>query len=121
MKIAVIAIIALALIVLVCGLWSCASHGQRLKVGETFTYTAKIHPSVGYSFHAEYDNKEAFSENYSVKYDDSKAVSSGLCGADSGQQTITLKALQKGNHTIKIIHEFRGKVEKELTFKLSVR
>lgn len=90
------------------------------KVGTRFEYTAEIHGSVGRNFYVEYE-EGAFSHDYSVKYDNPQAVKAGMCGGDSGKKTLTLTALKKGKHTVKIIHDFRGKTEKEITCQIRIK
>lgn len=118
---ALAAILILAFVTFVLCSHTSNRNRHKLKIGETFTYTAETYPSVGYSFHADYDDKEAFKEKYSVKYEDPESIEDGMCGADKGMTTLTLRAQKKGKFTVKIIHTFRGKVEKELTLKFSVR
>ncbi len=44
----------------------------------------------------------------------------GMCGGDSAVQTCTFRALKKGTYAIKIIHEFRGDIEKVITYTITV-
>lgn len=92
----------------------------RIAVGRTLKYSHSVHSSVGYSYRVEYD-KSAFEMKYSTRYDNSDAVNSGVCGADSAIETTTFKSLKKGEYIIKVIHEFRGDVENVLTYKIIVK
>ncbi|MCM1111332.1 MAG: hypothetical protein NC336_08995 [Clostridium sp.] len=91
-----------------------------IKVGFQLLYSHPVHGSVGSSYRVEYD-KNAFELSYDTIYDNPDAVAEGMCGADSAVQTVTLRALKKGQYTVKVIHEFRGDVERVVTYKITVK
>ncbi len=91
----------------------------KVKRGISFAYSHPIYLSVGNDYEVEYDN-EAFVKDEVVKYDHPEMIENGACGADSAVMTTIFRALKDGKFTIKIIHKFRGEVEKVLTYMVIV-
>lgn len=90
-----------------------------IKLGNEIEYSHRVHSSVGSSYRVDYD-KSAFKLSYETKYDNPESVAMGMCGGDSAVQTCTFRALKKGTYTIKVIHEFRGDIEKIITYTITV-
>lgn len=90
-----------------------------INAGDYIKYTHAVHGSVGINYKVEFDDT-AFEADYNIKYDDPDAVEAGMCGGDSAVRTTTLTSLKKGKYTVKVIHDFRGTVEKVLTYKIIV-
>ena len=88
-------------------------------LGCDIEYSYSVHGSVGYSYHVEYD-EEAFSLSKNMEYNNPDAVAKGMCGGDKAVLTTTLTPKQKGKFTVKIIHTFRGTVERVTTYNISV-
>lgn len=89
-------------------------------MGNSLQYSHSVYGSVGSGYRVEYD-KQAFSMDYTAEYDDPEAVAAGMCGGDSAVQTCIFKPLKRGKYTIRIIHEFRGTVERTVTYKITVK
>lgn len=90
-----------------------------IKVGDTVQYSGKVHASVGIGYWIEYD-EDAFVLNCDTKYNNPGAVAAGMCGGDAAVRTCTLRALKKGVYKVNVIHDFRGKTEKVITYTISV-
>jgi len=91
-----------------------------IKLGSEIEYSHRVHGSVGSSYHANYD-KSAFKLSYETKYDNPESVAMGMCGGDSAVQTCTFRALKKGTYKLKVIHEFRGDIERVITYTITVK
>lgn len=89
-----------------------------IKLGDVMQYSHSIHPSVGFDYSMEYDEK-AFNLSYDIKYDD--RYDPDKEGSDSANQTCTLKSLKKGFFKVKVIHLYRGKTERIITYKIIVK
>lgn len=90
-----------------------------IMLGSEIEYSHRVHASVGSSYHVEY-NKSAFKLSCEKNFDNPESVAMGMCGGDSAVQTCTLRTLKKGSHKIKIIHEFRGDIERVITYTITV-
>lgn len=95
------------------------SGSITINTGDDIKYTHAIHGSVGINYTVEFDDT-AFEAYYNIKYDAPDAVEAGMCGGDSAMRTTTLTSLKKGTYTVRVIHSFRGTVEKVLTYKIIV-
>lgn len=91
----------------------------NVSLGDTVGYSHSVYCSVGHNYCAEYDTS-AFDKYYHMAYDRPEEVDAGMDGADSGIKTYTFKTLKKGTYTIVITHDYRGNVEKILTYKIIV-
>lgn len=92
----------------------------NIVIGESLSYSHKVHGSVGYWYNEEYD-PNAFEMDCFTKYDNPESIAAGECGGDSAIKTCVFKALKSGIYTITIIHEFRGTQEKVITYKVIVK
>lgn len=88
--------------------------------GKELQYSAKVHTSVGIEYKVEYDLK-AFKLETKKIYDKPEEVRNGLAGGDSAVMKCVFIPLKSGKYTIKIIHKFRGEIEKIITYKISVK
>lgn len=91
-----------------------------IHLGNEIVYSHRVHGSVGSSYRVDYD-KSAFKLSYETKYDSPESVAMGMCGGDSAVQTCTFRALKKGAYKIKVIHEFRGDIERVITYMITVK
>lgn len=91
----------------------------KVSLGDTVEYSHSVYSSVGHDYRAEYV-ESAFDKYYHMAYDSPEEVNAGMNGADSGIKTYTFKTLRKGTYTIVITHDYRGNVEKILTYKIIV-
>lgn len=107
----------------------CTTHGSALpdrnatmavRLGKVLEYRAEIYPSVGLNYYAEYD-KDAFDVTRNIVYDRPKDVEAGMCGSDSGVCYTFLKTLKKGRYTLRIVHDYRGNVQRTVDFKIKVK
>ena len=97
-------------------------HDESLTVrqGTVLEYSGRVHSSVGSSWYAEY-NESAFKIETDFQYDDPDYELNPNCGGDSGIKTARFKAMKKGQFTIRIIHDFRGDIERTVTFNITVK
>ncbi len=91
-----------------------------VRLGTVIEYRAKIYPSVGLNYRAEYD-KDAFDVTRNVVYDRPKDVEAGMCGSDSGVCYTFFKTLKKGRYSLRIVHDYRGNVQRTVDFKIKVK
>lgn len=91
----------------------------NVSLGDTVEYSHSVYCSVGHDYCAKYDTS-AFDKHYHMTYDRPEEVDAGMDGADSGIKTYTFKTLKKGTYSIVITHDYRGNVEKILTYKIIV-
>lgn len=91
-----------------------------VNVGDQLRYSHSVHGSVGYDYKVEYD-KSAFKLTHNTEYDNPESVAMGMCGGDSAVKTCILQALKKGKYKVKVIHEFRGAVERVITYTITVK
>lgn len=89
-------------------------------LGEAIQYSDKVHGSVGIGYRVEYD-KEDFKMDSTSEFDNPGSIARRECGGDSAVKTCILTPLRKGTFTVRIIHEFRGEVEKVVTFRIKVK
>lgn len=90
-----------------------------ISIGNEIKYSYPIHGSVGTEYRIEYDST-AFQMSCTTVYDDPISVALGMCGGDKAVRTCKLRPLKLGEYTIKIIHEFRGDVERVVTHTITV-
>ncbi|TFG65354.1 MAG: hypothetical protein E4H36_00125 [Spirochaetales bacterium] len=89
--------------------------------GQHLSYTFELYESVG--FDADYRISDqsvlAFVER-KEKYVNPKQMRQGMTGADDAEGTFVFRTLKPGRATLIILHLFRGDVEKEISFRLTV-
>lgn len=93
---------------------------MAVRLGKVLEYRAEIYPSVGLNYYAEYD-KDAFDITRNVVYDRPNDVEAGMCGSDSGVCYTFFKTLKKGRYTLRIVHDYRGNVQRTVDFKIKVK
>lgn len=99
-----------------------ADRDSRLTicVGNQASYSHSVHGSVGFWYSIEYDH-DAFVLSHNVKYDDPESVEKGLCGGDSAVLTCTLRAMRRGTYVVKVVHDYRGDIERVVTYTITVK
>lgn len=90
-----------------------------INLGDAVRYSAPVHFSVGSEYTMECD-KTAFDIDCSTLYDHPEDMEMGMCGADSAMQIYTLRPLKKGEFIVKAIHDFRGDIERVITYTIVV-
>lgn len=91
-----------------------------VRPGTVLEYSATVHSSVGSYWHAEFD-KTAFDFEDTFRYYDPNYEQNPNCGGDAGLKTVYFKAKKKGTFTIRILHDFRGDIERTLNFTITVK
>lgn len=96
------------------------NDGQvNIALSDNLRYSYPIWESVGENFKIEYD-KDAFKLSESVRYDNPVFVIFGMSGGDKGMKTCTLRPLKLGEFTIRVLHDFRGDIQRVVTYKVTV-
>ena len=97
-----------------------ASDEYSANLNDELYYTHEVHASVGSSYYAEFDSS-AFLMRSAMKFDNPASERAITCGGDRGEKMSIFIPQKRGNHEIKIYHNFRGQITDSLTFKISVK